>query len=182
MRKFVNTARRSRTGSAAGFTLVELVIALAVLLILLVVGIPHSMSLISNNRLTSQTNEMLKAFSIARSEAINRTAEVRVVPTDPADWSKGWSLVADTNRDGDFTDTVDVVRVGNPLEGDATLTADASNSLTNTYVAFNARGALNPLGDTFAYQLKASNCVGSQVRLITVAATGRIGVGRLSCP
>jgi len=182
MRKFVNTARGSRTRSAAGFTLVELVIALAVLLILLAVGIPHSLSLITNNRLTSQANEMAQAFSIARNEAINRTAEVRVVPTDPADWSKGWSLVADVNKDGDFTDTVDLVRIGNPLEGDSTLAADASNSLTNSYVAFNARGALAPLGDTFAYQLAVPGCVGPQVRLVTVAATGRIGVGRLSCP
>ena len=62
MRKFVNTARDPAQRSAAGFTLVELVIALAVLLILLAVGIPHSLSLINNNRLTSQTNEMASGF------------------------------------------------------------------------------------------------------------------------
>ncbi len=182
MRKFSNTARGSRTRRAAGFTLVELVIALAVLLILLAVGIPQSMSLMANNRLTSQANELVQAFSIARSEAIKRTAVVRVVPTDAADWTKGWTLVADANRDGDFIDSGDLVRIGNALPGGTTLTADASNSLSNSYVAFNARGSLQPLGDTFAYQLKGSQCYGSQVRLITVAATGRINVTRLACP
>ncbi len=182
MYKFEDSIRgRSGTGSP-GFTLVELMIALAVLLVLLAVGIPQSVGLVTNNRLTSQANELLETFSVARSEAINRTAEVRVVPTDPADWRKGWSLVADVNRDGDFIDAGDVLRVGSPLQGGSTLTADGANSLTNNYVAFGSLGALEPLGDTFAYQLKGSHCVGSQVRLITVAATGRVEISRLNCP
>ncbi len=172
---------QSRTGFA-GFTLVELMIALAVLVILLAVGIPQSVGIVTNNRVTSQANELMEAFSVARSEAINRTAEVRVVPNDAGDWGKGWSLVADVNKDGDYTDAGDVLRIGNPLEGGSTLTADAANSLTNNYVAFGSLGSLEPLGDTFAHQLKGSNCVGSQVRLVTVAATGRVEISRLNCP
>ena len=182
MRKFSNTARGSRTRRAAGFTLVELVIALAVLLILLAVGIPQSMSLMANNRLTSQANELVQAFSIARSEAIKRTAVVRVVPADATDWTKGWSLVADANRDGDFTDSGDLVRIGNAVPGTITMTADATNNMSNGYVAFNTRGALMPLGDTFAYQLSVSDCEGYQVRVVRVAASGQVGVSTMSCP
>ncbi len=172
---------QSRTGFA-GFTLVELMIALAVLVILLAVGIPQSVGIVTNNRVTSQANELMETFSVARSEAIKRTAEVRVVPNNAANWGQGWTLVADVNRDGDFTDAGDVLRIGSPLEGGSTLTADAANSLTNNYVAFGSLGSLEPLGDTFAYQLKGSHCEGSQVRLVTVAATGRVEISRLNCP
>jgi len=171
------------TGTAStGFTLVELMVALAVAAILLSLGIPSFQSTITNNRLTTQANEMVTLFSLARSEAINRRAEVRVVPVDPSDWSQGMSVIADTNKDGDFTDSEDLLRLSSPLEGESILTADASNNLTNSYIALNSRGALQPVGDTFAYQLSAPTCTGSETRLITVATTGRVSASRLDCP
>jgi len=171
------------TGTAStGFTLVELMVTLAVATILLMIATPSFLSIITNNRLTTQTNEMVTFFSLARSEAVNRRTEVRVVPTDPADWSQGLSVITDANKDGDFTDSEDLLRLSSPLEGESILTADAENNLTNPYVAFNSRGALQPVGDTFAYQLTAPACTGSETRIITVATTGRISASRLDCP
>ncbi len=167
---------------STGFTLVELVVALAVVSILLLMAAPSSVNMIASNRLSTQTNEIITLFFLARSEAINRSAEVRVVPADPADWSLGISVVADTNKDGDFTDGVDTLRIASALEGNSLFTADGTNSLSNPYVAFNSRGALLATGDIFSFQLTDPACTGTQAHLITVATTGRASSTRISCP
>ena len=177
-----HTKRVTGIATSTGFTVVELMVTLAVAAILLSLGIPSFQSTAANSRLTTQANEMVTLFSLARSEAINRRTEVRVVPTNSADWSQGLSVIADANKDGDYTDNEDLLRLSSPLEGESILTADVSNNLTTPYIAFNSRGVLQPVGDTFAYQLTAPACTGSQIRAITVATTGRISASRLECP
>ena len=55
---------------SSGFTLVELMITLAIAGILVAVGIPSFNSTISDSRLTSYANEFVTALNLARSEAI----------------------------------------------------------------------------------------------------------------
>jgi len=172
---------RSAQIKNAGFTLIELVITLAVASIMLVMAAPSATNMIANNRSSTQTNEIVTIFFLARSEAINRSAEVRVVPIDPADWSLGMSVIADTNRDGDFTDAGDTIRIISALEGKSLLTAGGVNSLSNPYVAFSSRGALQPTGDVFSFQLADPSCAGAYSHLITVATTGRVSSTRFNC-
>ena len=56
--------------SNRGVTLIELMIGLAILGVLIGLGIPSFQSFIVSNRLTSQTNELLGAYQVARAEAI----------------------------------------------------------------------------------------------------------------
>jgi len=65
---------------ARGFSLVELMVTIAVLAILLAIGIPSFASLIASNRLTSATNELVAALQTARTEAIRRNVRVTVCP------------------------------------------------------------------------------------------------------
>jgi type IV fimbrial biogenesis protein FimT len=55
-----------------GFTLVELMVTIAVLAIVMSVAIPSFSSLVNNNRLTAQANEILAAVMLARTEAIKQ--------------------------------------------------------------------------------------------------------------
>ena len=50
-----------------GFTLVELMIGLAIAAIVLSIGVPSFGDLMRNNRMTTQVNELVGALNLARS-------------------------------------------------------------------------------------------------------------------
>lgn len=64
-----------RTG---GFTLVELMITIAVAAILLMIAVPSFRNIINSNRLTTAANTMVNALSTARMEAIKRNASTQL--------------------------------------------------------------------------------------------------------
>ena len=90
-----------------GFTLVELLMAVAVLGILLTIGVPALRDMVLNNRLVSQTNRLVSHLQLARSESIKRSAPVVLCRTDdfatPAcggtsaarTWDTGWLVYVD---------------------------------------------------------------------------------------
>lgn len=57
-----------------GFTLVELMITIAVAAILLATATPSFTSLIQNHRLVAQHNDFVANLNLARSEAVKRSA------------------------------------------------------------------------------------------------------------
>lgn len=67
-----------------GFTLIELMITIAVASILLAVAVPSFNQLIVTNRLTTQANEVVAALNFARSEAIKRNTRVSFCRVEPA--------------------------------------------------------------------------------------------------
>lgn len=60
----------------AGFTLVELMVTIAVIAILAVAAVPSMTAMINNGRISSQSEELLSSIQLARSEAIRRNARV----------------------------------------------------------------------------------------------------------
>lgn len=72
-----------------GFTLIELMITIAVAAILFTVAVPSFKDTIRQNRLTTQANELITALNLARSEAIRRSQNVTVTPK-AGGWSSGW--------------------------------------------------------------------------------------------
>lgn len=71
------TRHRQRPPSGmVGFTLIELMVTIAVAAILLAVAVPSFRHLIISNRLTTAANDVVTALTVARSEAIKRNADV----------------------------------------------------------------------------------------------------------
>lgn len=73
-----------------GFTLIELLVTISIVAILLGIGLPSFVTFIDSNRVTAQANDLSSSFHMARSEAIKRGAEVRVVSIAGSDWNACW--------------------------------------------------------------------------------------------
>ena len=77
--------------------MLELMVTVAVVAILATVGVPGFQGLVQNNRVTTQTNELVTALNFARTEAVKRgrSVQVAVAQADP-----GWTAtVATTGTD-----------------------------------------------------------------------------------
>lgn len=138
-----STLIRSRRPRSAGFTLIELLIALMVAGILLAMGVSSFRGAISNNRLTEQSNDMVAAMTMARSQAIttNRTVTFCRADTDVAttcagsqdDW-EFWIVVTATGtviRRGDVPTYGGAIRVTSTLTDDQIVFGSDGMAQTN---------------------------------------------------
>jgi type IV fimbrial biogenesis protein FimT len=131
----------------SGFTLVELLVALAVAAILLAVGVPSFRTTILSNRLTSATNDMVGTLAQARSEAIKRGERVTVCMSangtqcaTTGTWEQGWISFIDTTRSG----TTAVVDTGETLlsvtQRDPNTTVIRGSTVVEQYISFSSDG------------------------------------------
>ena len=79
-----------------GFTLIELIVTLAVIGVLFALAAPNLQTTIKNNRISSQYNDMRGDFAFARDLAITRNFAVTLSSNSGNDWSNGWSVVSPT--------------------------------------------------------------------------------------
>ena len=139
--------------SARGFTLPELLIAIAVLAILLGVGVPSFTQFVRDQRVKTVSFELFSTLVQARSEAITRNGSVTVTPVSSA-WTNGWTV---TDAGGT------VIR-----------TAGAVSNVTiagPTSVVFRGSGRLNA-ASTPTFELNASGS-GITTRCISIDLSGR---------
>jgi len=173
--------RRFKQETCKGFTLIELLITISIVAILLGVGLPSFVNFIDNNRVTSQANDLVYSFHMARSEAVKRGTEVRVTSIGGSDWNSGWRVVADTNNDADYSDAEDILMQWDALEGEGSLALAATNSPTDTYIAFNSRGSLIPGNASFIFTLEPGDCTTTDSRIISIQPNGRSAISHGDC-
>lgn len=100
----------------SGFTLIEMMVTLAVLAILVTVAIPNYQAFVLNSRMTAQANDFLASLQLARSEAIKRNASVTMSAKGDG-WEDGWQI----------TDAGDnVLRDFPALKGDSSLSGEVA--------------------------------------------------------
>jgi type IV fimbrial biogenesis protein FimT len=128
----------------SGFTLLELMVVLAIAAIIFGMAVPSFMQLSIRNRIVGYTNDFIGTVNFARSEAIRRAVPVSICPTNDGatcggSWSTGWIVFA--NADGDSPAEVDaggtepVLKVHEGLTADYTLNAEAAMATDLTYAA-----------------------------------------------
>lgn len=158
-----------------GFTLVELLVVLAVAAILLTMAVPGYAFLANASRLAAATNDLMTAVQLARSEAIKRGVRVTVCKSGgsvtacdaAADWQSGWLVFVDTGAQGvvDGGDAVLWVRASSEpqIEIDTTNFSD--------YISYRANG-VSQGGNNLATG-RFSLCLAGSQRDIIVNNTGR---------
>jgi type IV fimbrial biogenesis protein FimT len=125
-----------------GFTLVELMVTIAIAAVLVGVVIPGFFNLIANNRLTVATNELVTCMHFARSEAVRSEVPVSICASTDGqscsgdlDWGRGWIIFSDKNGTNGMMDGDDELLYSTTIEGDGIRIASE-----NSYVRFSPRG------------------------------------------
>lgn len=148
--------------TSRGFTLVELMVVVAILSILTMLAAPTFTEIILNNHLSSTSNRLVSSASMARTEAIKRNVTVTLCQSSNAstcgtngNWELGWIIKTPT----------EVL-----LKESA---APAGYKVTGTVSAID----FDPVGvGTTVASLtvcRATPSAGSQERVIAVSATGK---------
>lgn len=80
-----------------GFSLVELLVVMAMVAIVATLAGPAFNQFLEAGRLTSTANSFVEALAVARSEAVRRQANVKVVAAldggNNPNWTEGWNVV-----------------------------------------------------------------------------------------
>lgn len=80
-----------RPNARAGFTLAELLVAVAIVAILLTLAVPSFDDLVLTQNVRASAADLQTSLIFTRSEAIKRAADVNMVPAF-GDWRNGWTV------------------------------------------------------------------------------------------
>ncbi len=172
-----------------GFTLVELMVTVVVMVVVLAVGIPMFRSIIASNRLAAQTNTLVTALNLARGEALKRVSTVSLCKkgagvscsTDDNDWGSGLLVFEDLNGDGALDSGEEVIRVWDAVSGNPAISAvDASDDSGVTAVSFDPMG-IQAAARTVTFDIPnpdGKGCTsGTKTAVITLSPTGQVSSG-----
>lgn len=81
-----------RSCCGCGFTLVEVMVTVAVLAILASAGMPSFTRMIASQRTSGAAADLYVALTRARSEAVKRDTDVVLAPTVAGQWQQGWFI------------------------------------------------------------------------------------------
>ena len=143
----------------SGFTIIELLVAAAVMSVLVVIGVPNLQEFLKAGQITTVNNEFVSAVQVARSGAIQMANAGCVCSSANADsatpscsgsdnWESGWISFVDTNTAAttecvyEASDDDVLLKVWNGVNTTDSMTVRSTSPTINArdYVRFNSRG------------------------------------------
>jgi len=114
---------QTKPPKTAGFTLLEMLLAVSIAAILLIIGVPAFQGFGARQRMSAAMHTLHSHLALARNEAIRFNVPVIVCPgnldhgcKDDSDWSDGWIVFSDFNGDGQYQRLETVHRMEAGLE------------------------------------------------------------------
>lgn len=166
-----------------GFTLIELMVTLAMAAIVLTVGVPSFRDMVKKNEMAGATNRFVGALKLARSEAIKRGVPVSICKSNDGatctgagtNWEDGWIVFV--NADNDSPAAVDagetILRVMPALKNVYTLRGTNSNNFASS-LTYLPSGRGNNMG---RFVLCENNQLADS-RVVFINITGRVYLGQ----
>ena len=168
------TLDSSQPQHCKGFTLMELMVLIAISALTLSLGVPSFVSIVQNSRLTAGTNEFVSALHQARGSAIERGVRTTLCPSyDAADcdidaeWNEGWILFVDNDADG-VLDVGEMVLTRHAALNGPMLISDNPGQLIAYLPSGESRIGANRTGSFTIYDSRGTG------RLIQLNRTGHI--------
>ena len=138
---FNNAVVRRQPHFQAGFTLIELMITLAVAGVLGMVAVPSLMQFQRNAQLSDATGNFISAANAARANAMKRGMNTYLIPATGTDWSSGWLVYTDTNWNQIYDAATDEVVLRHEGSGaNVTISTPSASTLSSGYLLFNGSG------------------------------------------
>ena len=179
--------------TSCGFTMVELLIAVAIFFVLISLAIPSFRSLTAKNRLKTACNELVSTLQTARTEAIRRGIRVTVCKGAPSSnscdnngaWVSGWIVFVDATPGSSpgIEDASDIIlRGGGNYSSDLVIVGNGGSNGPATYVSYTPDGFPKQLGGGFyAGTLRVcskSNALSNNERAfdLVINAVGRVNI------
>lgn len=124
-----------------GFTLIELMVTVALGATLMMVAVPSFVLFQRNAQLSDAVSNFISAANTARANAMKQGLNTYLVPATGTNWSSGWMVFADSNWNQVYNEGVDeVILRHEALSTDITVTTPGASSFTSGYLLFNGSG------------------------------------------
>lgn len=163
-----------------GFTLIEIMVCIAILGFLIAIAMPSFSNTITRYRISAIRDELTASLQMARSEALRRGTQIIIMRNtancvfdmpDSQDWHCGWRLVVDSNNNSSVNATEEVIQnirlptgymLGHPNAG------SPSKIIANRW------GQISPLANRFVISPIATGVSDPETLTICIGSGGRI--------
>lgn len=168
-----------------GFTLIELMVTIAIAAVVMALAVPSFNTAIQNNRITSHLNEFIASLNYTRSEAVKRGVPVTmckssngticVVDAGATNWSQGWIIWSDDNNNSIYNAGVDtILKVYGPAF--INILISSSHATYRNSVTYSSDGSIPTTSGTINICDDRPELVGKNI-VLSPAGRARIDAG-----